>query len=271
MTTVDTAVWVCLKWTAQELDADATDVRFSGVSEADQAALETALVLATHLAMPVRAVSVGPAAAERALREAVACGAVGGVRVDATEEMESVDVARELAAVTGRRGLVVCGDYSTDRGSGSVPAFLAHHLRLPQALGLVALAPVGDSLTATRRLDGGRREILRVPLPCVVSVEGSVVTLRRAGLRAALAANDAAVEVRPRVTDAHSPLPTMVTPFRPRARVLPAPAGSGVLDRVRELTDAGGSSAGHGETVTLTPRDAAERILAALREWGELD
>jgi electron transfer flavoprotein beta subunit len=130
---------VCVKWTAQEIDADAADVRFAGVSEADQAALETALVLGEHLSQPVTAVTVGPAAAERALRDAIACGATSAVRVDATDELESVDVARELAAVTAG-SIVVCGDYSTDRGSGSVPAFLAHHLGVPQALGVVTVA-----------------------------------------------------------------------------------------------------------------------------------
>ena len=36
-------------------------------------------------------------------------------------------------------GLVLCGDLSADRGSGSVPAFLAAHLGAAQALGLVAV------------------------------------------------------------------------------------------------------------------------------------
>ena len=50
---------------------------------------------------------------------------------------------------------------------------------------------------------------------------------------------------------------------------MPAPAGDDVLERLRALTDAGGTST-RGETVELPPREAAARIVAALREWGHL-
>ena len=49
---------------------------------------------------------------------------------------------------------------------------------------------------------------------------------------------------------------------------MPAPMG-GALDRVRSLTDAGTAST-RGETIEVPPREAAARILAALREWGHL-
>jgi electron transfer flavoprotein beta subunit len=260
----------CVKWTAQVPDTDSADVRFAGVSHADQAALESALLLGDRLGATILAVAVGPPAAEHALRESIACGATSAVRVDASHELASADVAREIAAVVRGASIVVCGDYSADRGSGSVPAYLAHLLRVPQALGLVELSADGDALHAVRRLDGGRREVLLVPRPCVVSVEGSVATLRRAALRATLASTTAQIDVRRRVTSGAAAAPTMVTPFRPRARVLPPPSGA-VLARLRDLTDAGGAASAHGETVTLTPRDGAERIVAALREWGELD
>jgi electron transfer flavoprotein beta subunit len=262
---------VCLKWTAQEPDVDPGDVRFAGVSHADQAALETALVLGARTGGPVTAVTVGPLAAERALRDALACGANAAVRVRADGELDSIDVALELASVVEGAAIVLCGDYSTDRGTGSVPAFLAHRLGAAQALGLVELTLDGEVLRAVRRLDGGRREVLRIATPCVLSVEGAVANLRRAALRATLASAAAALDVRQRTTRGIAQAPTMITPFRPRARVLPAPSGDDVLARLRELTDAGGSSAAHGETVTLSARGAAERILSALREWGELD
>ena len=262
---------VCLKWAARPGVVDA-DERFAGVSAADQAALETALVLAERSRGSVTAVTAGPVAAELALREALACGAHRAVRLDAPAALDSVEVARQLAGVVGDAAIVVCGDYSLDRGSGSVPAFLAHRLRCAQALGLVSVDPTGvvdRMLHAVRRLDGGRRELLTVPLPCVLSVEGSVARLRRAGLRDALAARTTTITVRPAAPFVQHAATAVITPYRPRARIIASPLDPDPLQRLRSLTDAGGSS-GRGETVTLEPGEAAERILRSLRDWGYL-
>lgn len=261
----------CLKWTARPGAPDQADDRFAGVSPADQAALEVALTLAGTLGKEVTAIAVGPPGAERVLREALACGATRAIRVDAAPGLRSADAAAAIAHVVAGADVVVCGNVSLDRGTGSVPAFIAHHLGVVQALGLVAVQ-VGsdgsvDHLAAVRRLDGGRREVLSVPLPCVVSVEGSVASLRRAGLRASLAGRNAAVEVVPCRVPVHPTPASIVTPFRPRARVMPAPAGDDVLERLRALTDTGAAPS-HGEVVTLPAPEAAERIVRALREWG---
>lgn len=266
----------CLKWSARPGDAEIDD-RFAGVSPADRAALEVALQLAEHLGSSVLAVTVGPDGASRALREALACGAARAVRIDATEGTDSRDVAAEVAQLVSDPSvaarMVVCGDYSLDRGTGSVPAFIAHHLGAAQALGLVGVdiaSSVEKQIQVVRRLDGGRREVLSMPTPCVLSVEGSVAALRRAGLKQSLASARAEIEVRlAPLTTSHVIAPTMM-PYRPRARAMSSPDGSTALERLRVLTDAGGAPA-RGETVELEPRAAAERIVSALRDWGYLD
>ncbi len=270
---------VCLKWTAAPLDGgsigpDANDDRFAGVSPADRAALELALRLADVRHTSVTAFAAGPVGAERALRDAIAAGATRAVRLDMAADADSRDVAFELAQLLADATVVLCGDYSLDRGSGSVPAFIAHHRRVAQALGLVAVgvdhvadAPDDAVIHATRRLDGGRRELLEVPTPCVLSVEGSLATLRRAPLPRALASHDAVIEVVRTPPAHHHGAPAIVTPYRPRARVMPAPDGDDPLDRLRRLTDAGTSTV-RGETVVLEPRAAAARMIAVLRAWG---
>jgi electron transfer flavoprotein beta subunit len=271
------SIVACLKWLAQPDAPD--DERFAGVSPADRAALEVALALGEQRGETVVVLTAGPAGAERSLRTAVACGAARVVRIDLPVDAESRDVADALADEIERcepdgASIVLCGDYSLDRGTGSVPAYLAHRLGAAQALGLVAVhtgpgTPGSGTIRATRRLDGGRREVLDVPSPCVLSVEGSVATLRRAGLRQLLDAQSATVHVVPAAPGRHA-VASVVTPYRPRARALAAPAGEQALDRLRVLTDAASGST-RGETVVLAPREAAARIVQALHDWGYLD
>ncbi len=263
---------VCWKWVSLDREREA-DRRWSGVSAADEAALEVALTIADRTeAAPsdVTVICLGPAGADDVLREALAAGATSAVRIDASTQLDSHVVAVALAEHLGERDLVVCGDYSLDRGTGSVPAFLADELSSAQALGLLEVRPADDPpgpLRVVRRLDGGRREILDVTPPAVLSVEGSAANLRRASLAASLAARTAVVET---VRGPHGRLPEAeIHPYRPRARVVPAPAG-GSLDRVRQILDVGGGDI-HAELVTLDPPAAASKILDQLRDWGYLD
>ena len=258
---------VCIKWS---LPPTEPDERFSGVSLADQAALESALVESERTGLPLTVVTAGPAGADRVLREGLARGAAKAVRVELDLGSPSIDVARALASVTRDAHHVWCGDYSADRGSGSVPALIAGMSSRGQALGLVAVsseADAPDRVRAVRRLDGGRREELLISGPAVLSVEGSVARLRRASLAGTLAADRAHIDV----VSGHAKHvePTPSRPFRPRARVVAAPVGSSALDRVRRVIDTSAGT-GHGETVELEPAAAARRIVDALVEWGYL-
>jgi electron transfer flavoprotein beta subunit len=259
-------VLVCWKWVAPD-----DDDRWAGVSAADEAALEVALTFAGDSDGDafVTVATVGPPAAEAALRGAAARGARRAVRVDAPRDLRSDAVASALAPLAAGCTWVLCGDYSLDRGSGSVPALIAARRDVAQALGLVDVRLDTDGrLHALRRLDGGRREELSVASPAVVSVEGSVARLRRASLTAELAARTATIEV---IAGPTGPRETPIEegPYRPRARVLPAPTGDDALTRIRALT-ASGVVATHGDTVTLDPPEAAARIVEALRDWGYL-
>jgi electron transfer flavoprotein beta subunit len=253
---------VCVKWIGDEA--------ISVLSAADEAAIEMALRHGEATANSVIAVSVGAAGADRGLRIALACGVKTAIRIDVPDEIDSASVAAALAPVVAHSAAIWCGDYSADRGTGSVPAFLAAELGLQQALGLIGVE-FTDPLRVTRRLDGGRREVLRVTGPAVLSVEGSIARLRRAPLRPALAAQSA--EVLPYGT---KPVPrgytspVVVRPYRPRARSLRAPFGATALDRLRALTDTS-TATRHAETIEASPVDAARRIIEVLADWGYLE
>ena len=278
-------IGVAMKWVALRPDVDpvagtvSCDDRFAGASPADRAALEWALRLAELRGSTVTVATVGPAAADALLRDALAAGADRAVRVDPGlgdgRQPPSRAVAAALAEALHGCELVLCGDWSLDRGSASVPAFLAADLDVAQACGLVALVPdpVGTVIVAERRLDGGYRQHLRITGPAVLSVEGSVARLRRATLAGVLGASRATVEVlsRPMAQHETGVRSVRTTAFRPPARVLmgPDPADS-ARSRVEQLT---GSMTERTppQTLVLHPEAAADRIIEQLRSWGELE
>jgi electron transfer flavoprotein beta subunit len=273
------AVVACVKFTPILPDVDPLDggvdddVRRAGLSESDRAAVEVALRLGADHGVPVVAVSVGGPVADPSLVELLATGVTRAVRVD-TEGAPSAVVAAHLASALHDRNIdpvaVACGDYSPDGGSGSVPAFLAHELGVAQALGLVEVeVEVPGSVRAVRRLDGARRELLSVQLPAVLSVEGGVADLRRAPLASLLAVQQAHVEVVPAAGTVHLE-PARQRPWRPRARVVPAPQGERALDRIVALTGAL-TERTPPRTIELPPVEAARAILEQLVVWGYLE
>jgi electron transfer flavoprotein beta subunit len=247
------------------LTGELTPDPHGGMSAADRCAL--ALAIATG--DDVLAVSAGPASAVEVLREALAAGASRAVWIEMPADAPSDAVAEALAAAVRGCAYVWCGDYSTDRGSGSVPAYVAAHLDAAQALGLSAVdvSPTADGAVAVhRRLDGGRQELLTAHAPAVFSVEAGVIGPVRPALKAVLAAATApiervAVEVRERPVG-------RIAAYRPRSQVLPGPA-VGLSPRERLLAMSGALAdhepprVVHGDAVT-----AADELLDFLRSRG---
>jgi electron transfer flavoprotein beta subunit len=245
-------------------------------SEADLAALEHALRLAEALGGRCVAVTVGGARADGMLREALAAGAHAVLRAEGPGH-DGAATARTLhRALLARHGapdVVVCGDRSPDHGTGSTPAFLAARLGAAQALGLLELSPGRQgTLHAVRRLDGGRRERLRVPLPAVCSVEAGGVRLRRAALPAVLAARRAGVPVLAVAppAGAQQVRTVAVRPYRPRPKELPAVAGGTARERMLELTGTFVPPAVARVVRAEDPVLAVDELLAFLRTHGYL-
>ena len=281
------SIAVALKWVPLHVEVDPltgavdADARFAGSSGADRAALEWALRLADGTDGEVVVVTAGPPEAEALLRDALAAGASRAIRVDLAPSTPSDVVAAALGTSAGAVDLVCAGDHSLDRGSGSVPVFVAAELGCAQALGLVAVeldpdhpAGVGAAVTvrATRRLDHGRREVLRVASPAVLSFEGGTAELRRAPLARVLAARSAAIEVVPWVGEPEPRVRvTRRAPYRPRPRALPPPdAHLTPRERILSLTGAL-SDRTPPQTVVADTDEAATLVLEQLRAWGYLE
>lgn len=237
------------------------DVRAAAPSAADAAALEHGLRIAEATGGSVLALSAGGPEVDGPLREAAALGAeVRRVAwtpgyVDELATDEQVLAQALVAALAGERpDLVLCADRSSDRGTGALPALVAHELGCVQAPGLVSLELVDGTLLAERRLDLGRRERMRVPTPAVCSVEGAGVRLRRAPLPAALAAASLAVPVSPVAVGPSRVRVVAARASRPRPRHLPPPTGT-PRERLLALS---GALLAHEPPTVVGPVDAAE-------------
>ena len=281
-----------LSWSWRETEVDPltgavrANLRDRGPDASELAALEHALRLAERWDAHVVAACVAPAGADEMLREALAVGAAQALRVKPARWMAR---PRPVGMVGGERGsaaalaeavrrrygvpdLVLCGDVAADRGTGSFPAYLAASLGAAQALGCVRLEPVdGYALRVHRRLDGGRREVLMVRPPAVVSIEAAGVRVRRAGLPATLAKQDAAITAAatPAAAAARRIRLLGVHPYRPRPRELPGPTGT-ALHRTLELTGALVERTPPTVLGPLSAGQAADELLGYLRRHGYL-
>ena len=120
----------------------------------------------------------------------LAKGADRGIRVW-DESLESVDVlavARVLAAVVAAEqpDLVLCGVQSSDAVNGATGVAIAGYLELPHvAVGKSLEYDAGTrSLTVGRELEGGTVEIVRLPLPALITIQTGINEPRYATLRA---------------------------------------------------------------------------------------
>jgi electron transfer flavoprotein beta subunit len=274
-----------------------------GTSRSGLAALEIALRLRDAWHATVTVATLGTVAAEPMLRDALAMGADRAIRIEAPRREGAAvpaapgtppalaAAAMALAGALAGCPIVLCGDGGHDGATGAVPALLAAYGGRAQALGLISVAPAGapGTVRAERRLDRGWRERLLVRPPMVLSVESGSAQPRRAPMGAMLAARNAAVSVLPwpaagaagaaigdpggtAGTEPAAPAQKAgitVLPYRPRARVLPPPAGESPLARVRSLLGTDGQ-AEPPERVDAEPAAAARQILAKLRSWGYL-
>ena len=108
--------------------------------------------------------TMGPPAADDALREMIACGADRGVHLcdPALAGSDTLATAVALAAAIRREGpfdLVLAGLNSLDSDTGQVPVEVAELLGLPFAAGVRDLDVDGTSFTARLETDDGHRTV----------------------------------------------------------------------------------------------------------------
>lgn len=264
------------------------------LNPADACAVEAAVRLKEQLGGKVLVLTLGPEDAEGALRAALAIGADSAIRLWHAQAVDwgAFTVAAALAAYIKREPsvpeLVLCGEASSDWGSGTVGPALAEMLDLPQITGVMQLRvvgisdasnsnnPQGMSLQVTRRLERGYRESLVAEPPLLLTVTSDVNEPRYPSLPAHMAAlrtNIPLFDAQALLSEGQhyesdeTTLLEMHTP-RPRPRRIAAPdSRHSAFERIGEIV----SGAAIGRQTRLVegpPEELARALVVFLRDKG---
>jgi electron transfer flavoprotein beta subunit len=155
--------------------ADGLGVETAGLKHSINPFCEIAVEEAVRLkekgaADEIVVVSIGPAAAQEALRAALAVGADRAIHVLTDEEVQPLAVAKTLKAIVGKEQpqLVILGKQAIDDDCNQTGQMLAALLGWPQGTFASKVVAGDGGITVTREIDGGL-ETVELTLPAVVT------------------------------------------------------------------------------------------------------
>jgi electron transfer flavoprotein beta subunit len=268
-----------------DADGNAEPYRYQ-LSIDDRVALEAALGVADV----VTAVGIGGDAAQRCVRSALERGADSGTHVtfEPIEGIAGEKYATVLARVVGREApeAVFIGEASSLDGP-EVAGLAAAKLEWPSATQVTELGrerldvtvdtDIGDDeLAVQRKLAIGRQEAVVVSLPAVFGVDSGFTNPDRASMATLIAGRRASIDtveladVAPRESrfsmSVGNATVEQVTPNERWGRGRPPRTGA-VEERIYRMLGRGsGESGGAGERIDAPPEEAAERVVAFLRQ-----
>ena len=193
---IDHAVRVRVRADGTGVETD--NVRMS-MNPFDRHAVEAAVQLAeAGHADEIVIVSIGPKQNSDVILTALAMGAHRGMLIETEERVETLAVAKLLAAVVAEESpdLVLLGKQAVDDDSNHVGQMLAGLLDWPQATFASAIAVVDGGLEVDREVDYGRATYA-LALPAIVTADLRLNTPRNAALPMVMKARAKPLAVRP--------------------------------------------------------------------------
>ena len=174
-----------------------TDLSFE-VNEPDIYALEEALRLKEKHGGEVVLVTLGPARAQQALKEALAKGADRALHLDdpAFATLDAFGIARALAKAIEKEkpDIILTGLQSDDFGAAQTGVVLAEFLGLPHSTIIMEIQAEGGALRVKRELEGGWFQWIGLPLPAVITIQSGINKPRYATLKGIMAAKKKPLE-----------------------------------------------------------------------------
>jgi electron transfer flavoprotein beta subunit len=174
------------------------------INEADNYALEEALLLKEKSEGEITLFTVGPKEADEVMRMGLAKGATKGVRIT-PENLDTIDsygIAKLLAKQIKEENfdLVLTGCITSDTGNSQVGVALAELLGIPHAT-LVMKAEIEDgNATVQRELEGGLLEELNIKLPALFTIQTGINEPRYASILGIKRASQKEIKVIENVT-----------------------------------------------------------------------
>jgi electron transfer flavoprotein beta subunit len=165
-------------------DEQAIDTRFLGftVSPHEECAVEEAVRIVEARGGSSAVLTLGPAAAEEQLRDAMAIGIERAILLETDgRDWDPVataaaitEVIRAQETANGPFDLILFGNESADSGGFQVGIRVARALGRPIVTGAKGLDVRDDGVTARREAPGGGWESFDLPLPAIVSVKEGI-------------------------------------------------------------------------------------------------
>jgi electron transfer flavoprotein beta subunit len=170
------------------------------VNPLDLYAIELAIRLREAHGGHVTAISMGPAKAEKAIREAIAMGVDAGVLVSdaafaGSDTWATSCVLAEAIRHIGTPDLIICGERATDGDTGQVGPGIAAFLDLPVVTYVSKVDAATDKEMTFHRLVEDGYEVLTACLPAVITVVKEASDPRLPTLRGKQKARKIAVPV----------------------------------------------------------------------------
>ena len=165
----------------------------------DRHALEEAVAIKEQQGGKVTVITMGPPQAEAVLREAIACGADEAVLVSdrAFAGADTWATAYTLAKAVETLGgfdLILCGKQAIDGDTAQVGPGLARRLQLPYAACVQKTRRVtADAIEVERMMDDGF-DVVRLPLPALLTVVKDINEPRVASLKGKMKAKKAEIQ-----------------------------------------------------------------------------
>jgi len=173
-----------------KIDSSEKDIIQEGlaftINEADNYALEEALLIKEKLGGSVTVVTMGTADSDDTLRMGMAKGADTAIRLDDPKFLESdgITIARILSSAIGemKYDLILTGCMASDDWYSQVGPALAEFLGIPHAAMVTKLELDNSRAQVSRELEGGLLEILDIQLPAVLTVQTGINEPRYASI-----------------------------------------------------------------------------------------